>query len=154
LSSVDELICTAQRLLGSSVRPAEKQVVAEDEKTCKTVGRELSEKVLGRTSVENAFHFYAGEGRPLWISSDSLVDFSKKIQFVDQRSIEYHFRRGDFEMWVRHLGDNDLADRLKLLRETDLPGEPLRTKLHEAVQSRCDELRRANERSLKTDPEA
>ena len=145
MSSVDELICTAQRLLGSSVRPAEKQVVAEDEKTCKTVGRELAEKVLGRTSVENAFHFYAGEGRPLWISSNSLIDFSRKMASVDLRSIEYHFGRGDFETWIRHLGDDELADRLKVLSETGTSGESLRDRLCEAVSSRCDELRRAME---------
>ncbi|MDH5794996.1 MAG: hypothetical protein OEZ24_02690 [Candidatus Bathyarchaeota archaeon] len=145
MSSVDELISTAQRLLGSSVRPAEEEVVAEDEKTGKTVGRELAEKVLGRTSVENAFHFYAGEGRPLWISSNSLIDFSKKIGSVDLRSIEYHFRRGDFEMWIRHLRDDELADRLKVLRETGTSGESLRDRLCEAVRYRCDELRETME---------
>lgn len=145
LSSVDELISTAERLLRSSVKPTEEEVVIGDEKIGRTVDRELAKKVLRRTSVENAFHFYTGAGRPLWISSDSLVDFSKKIRFVDQRSIEYHFRRGDFEMWIRHLGDNELADRLKLLRETGVSKESLSNRLYEAVRSRCDELQSAIE---------
>jgi len=143
LSSVDELISTAQRLLRSSVKPAEEEVVVEDEKIGKTVDSELAKRILRRTSVENAFHFYASAGRPLWISSDNLIDFSKKIGFVDLSSIEYHFRRGDFEMWIRHLGDNELADRLRLLRETAASGESLRNRLHEAVRSRCDELQTA-----------
>ncbi len=145
LSSVDELISTAQRLLKSSVKPAEEKAVVEDEKTGKTVNSELAKKILRRTSAENAFHFYADAGRPLWISSDSLIGFSKKIGSVDLRSIEYHSRRGDFEMWIRHLGDNELADRLTLLRETGVSGEPLRKRLHEAVRSRCDALQRAME---------
>lgn len=145
MSSVDELISTAQRLLKSSVKPAKEKVIAEDEKTGKTVDRELAEKILRRTSVHNAFHFYADAGRPLWVSSDSLIDFSKKIESNDLRSIEYHSRRGDFEMWVRHLGDNELADRLRLLGETGISGESLRNRLHEAVRSRCDALQRAME---------
>lgn len=145
LSSVDELISTAQRLLKSSVKPAEEKAVVEDEKTGKTVDSELAKKILRRTSAENAFHFYADAERPLWISSDSLIDFSKKIGSVDLRSIEYHSRRGDFEMWIRHLGDNELADRLTLLRETGASGESLRNRLHEAVRSRCDALQRAME---------
>ena len=143
LSSVDELISTAERLLRSSVKPAEEGVVVEDEKTGKTVDSELAKKILRRTSIENAFHFYADAGRPLWVSSDSLIDFSKKIGLVDLRSIEYHSRRGDFEMWIRHLGDKELADRLRLLKETGASGEALRNRLREAVRSRCDALQRA-----------
>ena len=145
LSSVDDLISTAERLLGSSVKPTEEEAVAVDENAGKAVGREFAEKVLGRTPAEGAFQFYAGEGRPLWISSDSLIDFSRKTRFVDLSSIEYHFRRGDFEMWIRHLGDDELADRLGLLRKTGTSGEPLRDKLYEAVRSRCSELRRVME---------
>ena len=145
MSSVDELISTAERFLSRSVKPAEEEVVIGDEKIGKTVDRELAKKVLRRTSVENAFHFYAGAGRPLRISSDSLIDFSKKIRFADLRSIEYHFHRGDFEMWIRHLGDNELADRLRLLRETGMSGESLRNRLYEAVRSRCSELQNAIE---------
>ena len=145
LSSVDDLISTAERLLDSTAKSTKVKGVVVDETAGKTVGREFAEKVLGRTSVEGAFQFYAGEGRPLWISSDSLIDFSRKTRFVDLSSIEYHSRRGDFEMWIRHLGDHELADRLRLLRETGTSGEPLRDKLYEAVRSRCSELRRAME---------
>ncbi len=93
--------------------------------------------------MQDAFHFHMDAGRPLWISSDSLVDFCNKMMSVDLRAIEYHFRRGDFELWIHHLGDNELANTLQLIRETGLSGESLRKRLHETVRSRCDELQKA-----------
>ena len=143
MSSVDELIEVAENLLKDPMKFAEGEITAEYKKYCNIIDAPMARKILGETSEENAFNFYLGFDRPLGISSDSLINLSETIKSISLRAIEYHFSRGDFESWIRHLGDHDLASRLRLLRETDLSGEPLRMKLHEVFVSRCNELRRA-----------
>jgi hypothetical protein len=106
------------------------------------IGEEESRKILRKTSPERAFHFYAGIGQSLGSSADRLTDFCDRIRSVDIRSIEFHTARGDFESWIRHLGDIELEKRLRLIRETGLKGEALRERLYGALRSRCDELGR------------
>ncbi len=106
------------------------------------VDENLAGKVFATTSPEKAFYFYTGIDQPLGASSDGLVDFCEKINSVDEKSIEFHMARGDFELWVHYLGDIELATRLRLLREENLSGEALRERLYKTVKSRCDELLR------------
>jgi len=104
------------------------------------IDSELARKILGKTSMEKAFQFYAGIDQPLGISSDSLSDLCEKIKLVDLKSLEFHISRGDFELWVHYLGDVQLAKRLRLIRESRLCGETLRDEVYTVVKSRCDEL--------------
>jgi len=106
------------------------------------VDSELAKKILSKTSIEKAFHFYVWISEPLGISSDSLVDLCEKIKSIDLKSIEFHTSRGDFDLWVHYLGDVELAKRLRLIRESDLSGEILREELYRVIKSRCDELQR------------
>jgi hypothetical protein len=145
MSSVDELIEVAENLLEDLMKSAEEEITAEDERSTSIAGAVLAREILRGASEENRFHFYLGVDRPLGVSSDNLVDLSEAIKSVSLRAVEYHFGRGDFESWIRHLGDHDLADRLRLLRETNLSGEPLRRKIHEVLNSGCDELQRVIE---------
>ena len=66
--------------------------------------------ILDKTSPERAFYFYSGIGQFTGLSSDSLADFRDKIRSVDIRSIQFHVARGDFEAWIRHLGDTRLRE--------------------------------------------
>lgn len=104
------------------------------------IDRQMAEKILEKASPKNAFHFYLGIGQPLEASSDNLVDFCKKILSVDIRSIEFHMVRGDFESWIRFLGDIELVERLKLIKEANLTGEALRERFCSTLKDRCDEL--------------
>ena len=105
--------------------------------------KEISDKTpLDRTPPEEAFYFYSGIGQFTGLSSDSLADFRDKIRSVDIRSIEFHVARGDFEAWIRHLGDTRLERRLRLIREMELTGEALRERLYVTLRSRCDEVQR------------
>jgi len=104
------------------------------------IDSELAAKILGKISMERAFHFYAGVDQPLAISSDSLSDFCEKIKSIDLKSIEFHISRGDFELWVHYLGDVELAKRLGLIRESGLCGETLRDEVYNVVKLRCDKL--------------
>jgi hypothetical protein len=99
-------------------------------------------KILDRTLPERAFYFYSGIGQFTGLSSDNLADFCDKIRSVDIRSVEFHLARGDFEAWIRDLGDTGLERRLRLIREMALTGDALRRRLYITLRSRCDELER------------
>jgi hypothetical protein len=106
------------------------------------IDEENSGKILRRISPEKAFHFYAGIDQSLGSSADHLTDLCDKIRSINIKSIEFHTARGDFESWIRQLGDIELEKRLRLIRETGLKGEALRERLYGALRSRCDELER------------
>jgi len=106
------------------------------------VDENMARRVLTKTSMDRAFHFYTGIGQRLEVHSDNLVDFCDKIKTVDIESVQFHATRGDFELWVHFLGDIELAKRLRLLREANLSGETLRERLCKTLKSRCDELLR------------
>lgn len=76
------------------------------------------------------------------MSSNGLIDFCERLGSIDIESIEFHASRGDFESWVRFLGDIELERKLSLIREADLTGDALREKLYETLRSRYDELLR------------
>ncbi|MHA1859664.1 MAG: hypothetical protein ACTSVF_01010 [Candidatus Asgardarchaeia archaeon] len=106
------------------------------------VDRELARKLLSKTSQEKAFHFHLGIGKPLNMSADSLPDFCEKIRLVDPESIDFHSKRGDFELWFHFLGDAELSKRLRVIRKSNLSGEALRDTIHMTVKYRCEELQR------------
>jgi hypothetical protein len=106
------------------------------------INEEESRKILRKTPPQKAFHFYSGIGQVLGSSAYSLTDLCDKIRITDIKSIEFHMARGDFESWIRHLGDIELEKRLRLIRETGLKGEALRERLYGALASRLDELGR------------
>jgi len=104
------------------------------------VDKNLAQNILGSLSLENAFHFYYDIDQHSGIHADSLKDFVDKIQTVDLKSIEFHFPRKDFKLWIRSLGDVELSKKLELLRLRNLSGENLRKELYETVKSRYEEL--------------
>ncbi len=101
---------------------------------------DLARKIMGKTSAEKAFHFYVEIGKPLGESADNLVDFGEKLKTVDLRSIEFHNKRGDFELWTHYLGDVELAKRLRIIKTENLSGEEMRNKIITVVKARCDDL--------------
>ena len=105
------------------------------------VDQNLASKILSPVSVEKAFYFYYGINYYSGIYADSLQSLVNKLKAVDLRSIEFHTPRKDFELWIRSLGDLELAKQLELLRMKQLSGEYLREELYKIVNSRCQELR-------------
>jgi predicted transcriptional regulator len=99
-----------------------------------------AQEILRKTLPENAFYFYAEVDQPSGLSSDCLMDFCEKIKSADVKSIEFHTSRGDFESWIRFLGDLELEKRIGLIREANLAGEDLRQRLYTALKMRSDEL--------------
>lgn len=90
-------------------------------------------------SKEKAFYFFTSIGNYTGESATSLEDFLKKIECIDIKSIEFHFHRGDFEKWVAEIiGDKELAEQIKKLKDQDITGENLRNQLHQIISKRCE----------------
>jgi len=102
--------------------------------------KKLALSILSSVPFENAFHFHIGINQYSGIYANSLNDFCDKIQKIDLKSIEFHLSRKDFELWLRSLGDLELAKRMESVRGMGLSGENLRKKVYETVKSRCEEL--------------
>ena len=106
-----------------------------------TVSAELASKILRTVSITEAFHFFTDIGQYNGKSAASLVDFSEKLKTVPLKSIEFHFKRGDFERWTREtLGDEYLANEIDRINKS-VHGEALRTAIQETVESRLDSLK-------------
>ena len=81
-------------------------------------------------AANEAFRFYTGVGEEKFtgISVRSLKGFAHVLKHVHTRSLEFHNRRGDFEVWFRSgLCLNELADATKEI--TNLRGNELREAL-------------------------
>ncbi len=104
------------------------------------VTKEKAIAILAYAPHEKAFNFYKSVGSPLSIHAHNLRDFTTKIDRVDLLSLEFHFKRGDFENWFKGLGDEELAKKVAILRKRSPTGEELRKKLHEIVDPRFRQL--------------
>jgi hypothetical protein len=112
------------------------------------INRENIERVLAEVTQDKEFHFYERIGNPLNLHANSLQDFGEKILKVNDDSIEFHKKRGDFEAWFAGLGDLELAKKASLLKEKKMDGEEMRIKLHNFVVNRCNTLSNAAKKSV------
>jgi hypothetical protein len=114
-------------------------------KTKKAEGKtdtKLSLNILRIVPLNNAFYFFTDIGQYTNRCSNSLADFCNAIQTVDVRSVEFHFKRGDFVIWIRDtLGDNELANEIIKVSKT-IQGEELRTTIHQTVEARLTKLKK------------
>ena len=90
-------------------------------------------------SKEKAFYFFTAIGNYTGESATSIEDFLKKIEHIDIKSIEFHFYRGDFEKWMAEIiGDKELVDQIKKLKDQNLTGGKLRNQLHQIISKRYE----------------
>jgi len=90
-------------------------------------------------SKEKAFYFFTAIGNYTGESATSIEDFLKKIEHIDIKSIEFHFYRGDFEKWMAEIiGDKELVEQIKKLKDQNLTGGKLRNQLHSIISKRCE----------------
>ena len=77
------------------------------------VAKPTSGKPLTTVPFENGFHFYTAIGNYTGITATNLSEFASKLQLVPTESITFHFRRKDFENWIKFtIKDVALAERL------------------------------------------
>ncbi|MGE5575344.1 MAG: hypothetical protein ACM3UL_04345 [Ignavibacteria bacterium] len=123
----------------------EKGLYAMTEKGKRALGipetsKEKAAAILAYAPHDKAFNFYITFGKPLNIHAHSLRDFANKLDRADITSVEFHMQRGDFEAWLKGLGDEELTKKTALLKKKMLGGEDLRKQLHDIVEQRYFEL--------------
>jgi len=102
----------------------------------KAINAESVSRILRTVSVPEAFNFFSDIGQYDGKSVTSLADFCEKLKTVPLKSMEFHFKRGDFERWIREtLGDEYLACEIGKIDKW-VHGEALRTALQGTVENR------------------
>jgi hypothetical protein len=104
------------------------------------VNKELAKELLTGKFEGNAFNFYLALHEPINLKADNLQSFVSAIKIAPVESIEFHLRRGDFKVWLKGIGDFDLANKIESLENCNLFGESLKRKLHVTIYNRCLEL--------------
>ncbi len=103
---------------------------------------EKKKNLLNSVSFDSGFHFFIDLGRYTGITANGTVEFAEKIQIIPVQSVNFHFRRQDFQKWFRNtIGDEELAKRIDLIK-ADSQDEQLRNELSKTVQLRVAELAR------------
>jgi hypothetical protein len=104
------------------------------------ISREKASAILATTPIDKAFHFYLDVGKPLQVYARDLPEFCDRVNHVKVESLQFHVRRGDFEAWLKSLGDEELAKKVTLLKNRNLTGEELREEMRKTVECRCTAL--------------
>jgi hypothetical protein len=105
------------------------------------LNRTSSSRILRVVRHDEGFLFFRGLGDFTGEIAISLADFAEKMRKVDVRSVDFHFKRQDFEKWLRDvIGDSDLSRRVgRITKESH--GEKLRNKIIQIVKGRLEELK-------------
>jgi len=123
--------------------PHSGELVTAEKRDKSGITPEAASRILRAISIVEAFLFFTDIGQYTGESATCLADFCEKLKKIPLKSIEFHFKRGDFERWIREtLGDKHLADETnKIDRSTQ--GEELRTTIQKIVEKRLEELKSA-----------
>jgi Family of unknown function (DUF5752) len=104
--------------------------------------KNVASNLLRSVPPQNAFYFYRAIGAPTGAAARNLPDFLGILNTIDLTSLQFHLERGDFENWLKMLGDDTLAKQIATLKERKLRGENLRVQLVDTVQARLSSLQK------------
>ena len=105
-------------------------------------GKLNAAEVLRHLSGNEAFHFFEGVDRYTGKSASNLVEFCDLMKTVDKKAILFHFKRRDFERWIKEtLCDPMLARRISKIKEPKSE-EKLRNRIHKVSKKRVEELKK------------
>jgi hypothetical protein len=94
-------------------------------------------RILSNVPATHGFYFHSAVNEYTGQCATNLAQFSKLLETIDPKSVEFHLARRDFENWVRSLGDNTLSLQLaNLRRRKGLSGANLRSEIHRLVAKR------------------
>jgi hypothetical protein len=103
-----------------------------------------SSRILRKLPRENAFYFFTSIGNYTGESASSLKAFLKKIKEIEDKSLEFHLYRGDFERWMAGtLEDEELAKKIQDLKAMNPVGDTLRDQLCFIVSKRYEKLKKS-----------
>ncbi len=101
----------------------------------------VRERFLATVPYNVGFHFFISEGQYTGETAVSLVTFAKDVEVVPIESIDFHFKRSDFQKWIADtIGDKKLATEIGQVQK-ELAGEQLRQKLLRIINARVKELK-------------
>jgi len=104
------------------------------------VERVDASEILRTVPHDKSFLFFEDIGKYTGRLAANLDEFCETIKTIDVKSLTFHFRRGDYERWIKEsLHDGQLAQRLKRIKKSD-SGEELRNNILDTVRKRLDEL--------------
>lgn len=97
-------------------------------------------KILRTVKNSECFFFNLTNGVYTGETALSLTDLNSILKTVSIKSINFHYKRGEFRNWIENtLGDIILAKKIRKISKDD-KGEKLRAKLVELISSRIVEL--------------
>ena len=106
-----------------------------------TVDKATVSRLLRSVPKNEGLELYRSPGEYTGRTVTGLADLAEKLKAVDVRAVNYHFKRREFERWIRGtLGDEELARRFGRLNR-ELHGEKLRAEMLTLVRARLEELR-------------
>ena len=103
--------------------------------------KDLAQKILSEVPQYDAFYFFEGINKYSGVSARSLIVFSNRLTSIDKKSLDFHFKRGDFENWIRStIGDSYLANEIAKIDES-LEEEQVLTQVCKKINERLKELK-------------
>jgi hypothetical protein len=104
------------------------------------IKKSTAEKILATVPYVNGFHFFKSIGQYTGETAVSLSTFAKEVELSPIESIDFHFKRADFEKWIAEtIGDTELATAIGGI-EKELTDEPLRRRILKIINARVREL--------------
>ncbi|MEM1590255.1 MAG: DUF5752 family protein, partial [Candidatus Bathyarchaeia archaeon] len=108
--------------------------------TAQAVAMDFENRVrLAIMAANEPFLFYGGVGEENYtgVMAWSLKGMVNALKRVELESLEFHFKRGDFENWARHsLHDEVLAKELEKVRLSKVRGLELRDAVVQVFRER------------------
>ena len=96
--------------------------------------------LLAEVPYDKGFHFFTSIGRYTGETAISVATFARKLEVAPIESVDFHFRRNDFQKWIADsIGDTELATAIGLV-EKEFAGEPLRQRLLLIINARVKQL--------------
>jgi len=106
------------------------------------ITKSTAEKILAAVPYSNGFHFFTSVGQYTGETAISLVTFAREVEVVPVESIDFHFKRADFQKWIADtIGDAELATEIGNI-EKELTGEQLRKRILKITNERASQLER------------
>ena len=97
-------------------------------------------KILSTVPHDRGFNFFTGIDRNTGETATSLETFGQKLEIINDDSVIFHFRRNDYQNWIKTtVGDDVLAERISHISR-QLSVEDLRNELVKTVQTRISQL--------------
>jgi hypothetical protein len=109
--------------------------------------KDAAQKILDEVPEYRAFYFFNRFGEYSGVHANSLIVFSNELKKIDKKSLDFHFKRGDFENWIRStIGDSHLANKIAKINEF-IDEEELLAQICRVIEKRLKKLKQllANE---------